>query len=113
MAAVKVEKAVTSIKDPAKVAFKSVSGDFALDLKGKDFKTVILFRATAGTPKVTIPVGNALGGVGTGLDFTMATGEVRTLVVDSSYYKTVSGENKGCLVGKSNAAVDVAVIHLP
>ena len=43
----------------------------------------------------------------------MATGEVRTLVVDSSYFKTVSGENKGYLVAKSNAAVDVAVIHLP
>lgn len=111
--ATKVEKAVTSINDAAKVVFKSVTGDFALDLKGKDFKTVILFRATAGTPTVTIPVGNALGGVGTGISFAMATGEVRTLVVDSSYFKTVSGENKGYLVGKSNAAVDVAVIHLP
>ena len=111
--ATKVEKAIAAINDATKVTFKSVSGDFALDLKGKDFKTVILFRATAGTPTVTIPVGNALGGVGTGLNFTMATGEVRTLVVDSSYYKTVSGENKGYLVGKSNAAVDVAVIHLP
>ena len=111
--ATKVEKAIAAINDATKVTFKSVSGSFALDLKGKDFKTVILFRATAGTPKVTIPVGNALGGVGTGLDFTMATGEVRTLVVDSSYFKTVSGENKGYLVGTSNAAVDVAVIHLP
>lgn len=111
--ATKVEKAIAAINDATKVTFKSVSGSFALDLKGKDFKTVILFRATAGTPKVTIPVGNALGGVGTGLDFTMATGEVRTLVVDSSYFKTVSGENKGYLVGNSNAAVDVAVIHLP
>ena len=111
--ATKVEKAVTSINDAAKVTFKSVSGDFALDLKGKDFKTVILFKATAGTPRITIPTGNALGGVGTGLDFTMATGEVRTLVVDSSYYKTVSGDNKGYLVGRAAAAVDVAVIHLP
>ena len=111
--ATKVEKAIAAINDATKVTFKSVSGDFALDLKGKDFKTVILFRATAGTPTVTIPVGNALGGVGTGISFAMTTGEVRTLVVDSSYFKTVSGENKGYLVGKSNAAVDVAVIHLP
>ena len=111
--ATKVEKAITAINDATKVIFKSVSGDFALDLKGKDFKTVILFRATAGTPTVTIPVGDALGGVGTGISFAMTTGEIRTLVVDSSYFKTVSGENKGYLVGKSNAAVDVAVIHLP
>ena len=111
--ATKVEKAIAAINDATKVTFKSVSGDFALDLKGKDFKTVILFRATAGTPTVTIPVGNALGGVGTGISFAMTTGEIRTLVVDSSYFKTVSGENKGYLVGKSNAAVDVAVIHLP
>ena len=113
MAVTKVEKAVTSINDAAKVTWKSVNGDFALDLKGKDFKTVLMFKATSGAPKVTIPVGNALGGVGTGLSFEMATGEIRTLVVDSSYYKTVSGENKGYLVGKSNAAVDVAVVHLP
>lgn len=111
--ATKVEKAIAAINDATKVTFKSVSGDFALDLKGKDFKTVILFRATAGTPTVTIPVGDALGGVGTGISFAMTTGEIRTLVVDSSYFKTVSGENKGYLVGKSNAAVDVAVIHLP
>lgn len=111
--ATKVEKAIAAINDATKVTFKSVSGDFALDLKGKDFKTVILFRATAGTPSVTIPVGDALGGVGTGISFAMTTGEIRTLVVDSSYFKTVSGENKGYLVGKSNAAVDVAVIHLP
>lgn len=111
--ATKVEKAIAAINDATKVTFKSVSGDFALDLKGKDFKTVILFRATAGTPTVTIPVGDALGGAGTGISFAMTTGEIRTLVVDSSYFKTVSGENKGYLVGKSNAAVDVAVIHLP
>lgn len=111
--ATKVEKAIAAINDATKVTFKSVSGDFALDLKGKDFKTVILFRATAGTPTVTIPVGGALGGVGTGISFAMTTGEIRTLVVDSSYFKTVSGENKGYLVGKSSAAVDVAVIHLP
>lgn len=111
--ATKVEKAIAAINDATKVTFKSVSGDFALDLKGKDFKTVILFRATAGTPTVTIPVGDALGGVGTGISFAMTTGEIRTLVVDSSYFKTVSGENKGYLVGRSNAAVDVAVIHLP
>ena len=111
--ATKVEKAIAAINDATKVTFKSVSGDFALDLKGKDFKTVILFRATAGTPTVTIPVGDALGGGGTGISFAMTTGEIRTLVVDSSYFKTVSGENKGYLVGKSNAAVDVAVIHLP
>ena len=113
MATTKIERVYAHINDGHKVAWKAVTGDFALDMKGKDHKTALMFNAASGTPKVTIPVGNAIGGVGEGIEFTMATGETRLVVVDSSYFKTVSGENNGYVVGKTSASVNVAVVQLP
>ncbi len=91
----------------------TVADGFLLDMKGKDFKTLLMFGGAEGT--VTIKAGNAMGGV-EGNDLVVNVPETGNVgvVVDSSVYKIVSGDDKGYIKAiPSVAGIKASVILLP
>lgn len=114
MAVTEVKKIYAVLNDGTAVTETSVTGDFAVDMSGADYKTAVYFRNEGGSAvKITIPVGDGIQGVGDDIEFNVAASGTAFVVVDSGAYKHVSGDNKGKLVGKASAAVKVAAVELP
>lgn len=107
---------ITKIKLPAvntanEVDFDTITGEGRIDFTGKDFKTLIMVTANAAAT-VTFYMGNGIGGV-YDLAITLASGDSTCLTLDSSSFKNVSGDNKGFVVFKSTASIDILAIELP
>ena len=92
----------------------SRSAVFGADAKGGDYKTLLMF-ANAGNASATatIAVGNGIQGAGSDLVITVAAGKTMAIVVDSGYWKNVSGEYKDFIKITPSAALTVTVIELP
>ena len=114
MAVTNVKKVYSILNDGTNITETSVTGDFAVDMTGADYKTAIMFRnAGSSEAKVTIPVGDGIQGVGDAVAFSVAGNATAVVVVDSGAYKHVSGDNKGKLVGKTTAELKVSAVELP
>lgn len=96
-------KAITAI---------SKSAAFNLELTGGDYKTVILMSGSADT-KVTFAIGNGIQGAGADLEVTLGSTDQHAIVLDSGYFKNVSGDAKDCVTITPSAAVSFTVVELP
>lgn len=92
------------------IAF-SESSAFTLELTGGDYKTVIIMSGTA-TKTVTFSVGNGIQGVGDDLVVTLGSNPM-AIVLDSGYFKNVSGTAKDAVTITPNAATSFTIVELP
>lgn len=90
----------------------SKSAAFTLELTGGDYKTAIIFAGTSGK-KVTFAIGNGIQGAGADLEVTLASGNEHVIVLDSGYFKNVSGAAKDCVTITPEAATTFKVVELP
>lgn len=90
----------------------SQSAAFGIELTGGDYKTVILFSGTSGK-KVTFSIGNGIQGAGSDLVVTLASANEHVIVLDSGYFKNVSGTNKDMVVVTPEAATTFKIVELP
>ena len=84
---------------------------FNLELTGGDYKTVIRMSGTSGK-KVTFAVGNGIQGVGSDLEVTLGSNPM-CIVLDSGYFKNVSGDAKDCVTITPEASTDFEIVELP
>lgn len=89
----------------------SKSAAFNLELTGGDYKTVIIMTGTA-TKKVTFAVGNGIQGVGDDLVVILGSNPM-AIVLDSGYFKNVSGAAKDCVTITPEAATSFTIVELP
>ena len=98
-------KAVTAV---------SKSAAFTVELTGGDYKTLVLMdNAGAADATVTFAIGNGIQGAGSDLVVTVEDGTTGAIVLDSGYFKNVSGTDKDCVKITPSAAVYFTVFELP
>lgn len=85
---------------------------FGIELTGGDYKTAIIFSGTSGK-KVTFAIGNGIQGAGDALEVTLASANEHIIVLDSGYFKNVSGTNKNMVVITPEASTTFKVVELP
>ena len=90
----------------------SKSAAFTLELSGGDYKTVIIMSVTA-TKTVTFSIGNGIQGAGSDLVVTVEDGTIAAIVLDSGYFKNVSGTDKNMVVITPEASTTFKVVELP
>lgn len=105
---------VLALNEGKEITITSKSAKFYADAKGGDYKTLLLF-ANAGNASATatISVGNGIQGAGENLVVTVGSGKTVGVVVDSGFYKFVSGDEKDTFEITPSAALSVSVIELP
>jgi len=92
----------------------SKSAAFTLELTGGDYKTVIIMaNASGGSATVTFAKGNGIQGAGSNVVVTIANGASAAIVLDSGYFKNVSGDAKDCVTITPSAAISFTVVELP
>lgn len=92
------------------IAF-SKSAAFTLELSGGDYKTLILMSGTA-TKTVTFSIGNGIQGAGDDLVVTLGSNPM-AIVLDSGYFKNVSGTAKDAVTITPQAATSFTIVELP
>ena len=91
----------------------SKSAAFNLELTGGDYKTVIIMSGTSGKT-VTFAIGNGNKGAGSIADLVVTLGSnPMAIVLDSGYFKNVSGAAKDCVTITPNAATSFTIVELP
>ena len=90
----------------------SQSAAFGIELSGGDYKTAIIFSGTSGK-YVKFAIGNGIQGVGSELTVTLASANEHIIVLDSGYFKNVSGTDKNMVVITPEAATTFKVVELP
>lgn len=92
----------------------SRSAVFGAEATGGDYKTLFVFNnAGNASATATIAVGNGIQGAGSNLVVTVASGKTAYLVVDSGYFKNVSGEYKDYIKVTPSASLSVTIVELP
>ena len=91
---------------------QSASTPFGIELTGGDYKTAIIFSGTSGK-KVTFAIGNGIQGVGADLEVTLASANEHIIVLDSGYFKNVSGTDKNMVIITPEAQTTFKVVELP
>ena len=92
----------------------SKSAAFTLELTGGDYKTVILM-ANAGnaSANVVFSIGNGIQGAGSNLTVAVAASTTMAIVLDSGYFKNVSGTAKDAVTITPSAAISFTIVELP
>ena len=111
---------VLKLNTPSEAKGTSRSAAFGADAKGGDYKLLFIFEnAGNAAATATLAVGNGVQGVGSDLTVTVkASGDSdgkdrQFLVVDSGYFKNVSGEYKDYIKVTPSAALTVTILELP
>ena len=92
----------------------SKSAAFTLELSGGDYKTVILMaNAGAASANVVFSVGNGIQGAGASLTVAVAASATKAIVLDSGYFKNVSGTAKDAVTITPSAAISFTIVELP
>ena len=92
----------------------SKSAAFTLELTGGDYKTVIFMtNSSGGSATVTFAKGNGIQGVGSDLVVTIANSKTFAIVLDSGYFKNVSGTDKDAVKITPSAAISFLIAELP
>ena len=84
---------------------------FNLELSGGDYKTLIYMSGTS-TKTVTFAIGNGIQGAGDDLVVTLGSNPM-AIVLDSGYFKNVSGTAKDCVTITPQASTDFVIVELP
>ena len=103
---------ILKLNEAKKVIKISKSAAFTLELSGGDYKTLIIMEGTA-TKTVTFSKGNGIQGTGADLVVTLATTDPHAIVLDSGYFKNVSGTAKDCVTITPNYSTDFTIVELP
>lgn len=82
-----------------------------IDFGGKDCFTLLLFTCSVADATLTIKGGNGAKGV-PDLPLSIAKDAYNGIVIDSAYYKQVSGTNKGKVLVTGKATTSVMAIEL-
>lgn len=88
------------------------SAAFGIELTGGDYKTAIIFAGTSGK-YVKFAIGNGIQGAGKELTVTLSSANEHIIVLDSGYFKNVSGTNKNMVVVTPEASTTFKVVELP
>lgn len=105
---------ILKLNEAKKVIALSKSVAFTVELTGGDYKTVFLI-ANAGNASAyaTFAIGNGIQGAGSNLVVTVPAGETHALVLDSGYFKNVSGTDKDAVRITPSAALSFTIAELP
>lgn len=105
---------ILKLNEAKEVTAISKSAAFTLELTGGDYKTVILM-ANAGnaSANVVFSVGNGIQGVGSNLTVAVGASKTKAIVLDSGYFKNVSGTAKDAVTITPSAAISFTVVELP
>lgn len=113
MAITASEATVLRLNEGGELTNASRTGTFGVSAKGGDYKTLMMFNNTSGSAvKVTIAASDGFKGAND-LEISVPAGKAYGLVVDSAYFKQVSGEYKDYYKVTVSAAVVVSVCELP
>ena len=90
------------------------SAVFGAEATGGDYKTLFIFNNTGSSAvTATIAVGDGIQGAGSDLVVSCAGSKTTYLVVDSGYFKNVSGEYKDYIKVTPSASLSVTIVELP
>ena len=105
---------ILKLNEGKEVIAISKSAAFTLELTGGDYKTVILMsNASGASATVTFAKGNGIQGAGSNLVVTIANSKTFAIVLDSGYFKNVSGTAKDCVTITPSAAISFTIVELP
>ena len=105
---------ILKLNEGKEVTAISKSAAFTLELTGGDYKTLILMaNAGSASANVVFSVGNGIQGVGSNLTVAVGAGKTKAIVLDSGYFKNVSGAAKDAVTITPSAAVSFTVVELP
>lgn len=100
---------ILKLNQAKKVIALSKSAAFTVELTGGDYKTVFVI-ANAGNASATA----TFAGIGCpNLVVTVPAGETHAIVLDSRYFKAVSGTDKDCVKITPSAALSFTIVELP
>ena len=90
------------------------SAAFNLELTGGDYKTLIMMNNVgSSTVSVTFKVGNGIQGVGSDLTVSVPSNTAIAIVLDSGYFKNVSGNAKDCVTITPSGSIVFSFVELP
>lgn len=105
---------VLKLNEAKEVTAISKSAAFTLELSGGDYKTAILMNnAGNASANVVFSIGNGIQGAGADLTVAVGAGKTKAIVLDSGYFKSVSGTAKDAVTITPSAAVSFTVVELP
>lgn len=105
---------ILKLNEAKEVTAISKSAAFTLELTGGDYKTAILMNnAGNASANVVFSVGNGIQGAGSNLTVAVGAGKTKAIVLDSGYWKNVSGTAKDAVTITPSAAVSFTVVELP
>ena len=105
---------ILEINKAKAVTATSNSAAFKIELTGGDYKTLVLMQNAGGaSATVTFAIGNGIQGAGSNLVVTVAASTTKAIVLDSGYFKNVSGTAKDCVTVTPSAAISFTVVELP
>lgn len=103
---------IMSLNKASTLTAETKSAAFTVELTGGDYKTIFIMTPAAnGT--VTFAVGNGIQGAGADLELTVKKDEPSALVIDSGYFKNISGDDKDCVTITPSGATDFLIAELP
>lgn len=115
-----IARKLLHLNQAGELKLASKSAAFTIDAKGGDYKTLVIIKnAGNADATATFAIGNGIQGVGADLVVTVkATGDsdgkdVQAIVLDSGYFKNVSGTNKGYIKVTPSAALSFVAVELP
>ena len=101
---------ILSLNEASELTAESKSAEFTVELTGGDYKTAFIMT---GSGTVTFAIGNGIQGAGADLEVELTADTPSAIVLDSGYFKNVSGDNKDCVVITPSAATDFLIFELP
>ena len=103
---------VLKLNEASELTAASKSAAFTVELTGGDYKTVFIMTAAAnGT--VAFSIGNGIQGAGADLSVTVKKDTPCAIVLDSGYFKNVTGDDKDCVTVTPSGATDFLIVELP
>lgn len=108
------DKTVMKLNEATELKSTARSAVFGADATGGDYKTLFIFTNSGNaSATATLAVGNGIQGAGDDLEITVGAGKTMGIVVDSGYFKNVSGEYKDYIKVTPSASLDVTIVELP
>lgn len=106
---------ILALNEAKEITITSKSAAFAADAQGGDYKVLLLFaNSGSGSVNVTIAKGDGPVGAGQDIQFAVAAGKTKGIVVDSGLFKQFAlADYKDAYKITPSGAVGVSIIELP
>ena len=90
------------------------SAAFTVEYTGGDYKTLFMINNTgSAAATATFAVGNGIQGAGSDLVVSVPAGKATAIVLDSGYFKNVSGADKDAVKITPSASLIFSIVELP